>query len=462
MRVRAQAQIHASIYYLHITPLYTAFLNSKTGTVAEMRAHAAVCLHREIACPLTYCGKDSMRGAPIKYMLAHQAVANYRKVHAYLEYVNAVSVEAYCEVAIKPPATVPQKGVSWAFVIQPSDDDMYVVECEYDRVRGAWLVGIVALNIDTPNYQRANILIGNTDYRIHRRVDISIANYENRHSNTSMCGMLANPRDNGISFYEEMVEPGTDAKLSTMRVAVDLLTVGQSWPPYSSTSHSVPQITVRPYAVDRHALPPPPPPPPIVSNRMDQDVAPLTASNANMPESDAATTTTVSARAGDTWDNEIDVDADADADNAGGSNATIPVTTAAMAAMPSSSRTANAHTVEFITPTGSEFRSIADIDSDSESETAALFANATAAVRTQPRRTAAPAANAFMPARRVHRYATDAERADAKRMRMNRLNEKRRDQRAAAARARAAAALSNSENAQTAAVNTAADGTTDD
>ena len=404
-----------------------------------MRAHADACPNREIACPLTYCGKHSKRGAPIKYMLAHQAVANYRKEHAYLEYVKNASVEAYCEVVVKPPATVPPKGVSWSFVIQPSDDDMYIVECEYDRVRGVWLVGIVALNVETPKYQRANILIGNTDYRIHRRVDISIANYDNVHSNKSMNGLPANPRDDGISFYEDMLEPSTDPKLSTMRVAVDLLEVGRSWPPYCSTSHSIPQINVRPYAIDRHALPPPPAP--IVCNRMDQDVAPLTTYNGSMQESDAAPTTTASARAGDTWDTEIDVDADADADNAGGSNTTMPVTTAAMAAMPSSSRAAIAHTVEFITPTGSEFRSVAvDSNSDSESETA-LFANATAPVRAQPRRAAAPAANAFMPARmRRPPYATVEEREEAKRQARFRNNARRRQltqqRRAAAAAAR--------------------------
>ena len=395
------------------------YVCSFTGTIEAQRQHAKVCAHRDVACPLTYCVKHSCRGNPILLMPAHTMVGSTRKEHPYITYVNNPYVIAYCETALKPPHKLPQKSVSWAFCMHVAQDDDYLVECEYDQDRRAWLAGVVAINADKHEYKRANINIGNTVHGQMRRVDISVVNKENLHKTSTMNAVMVDESEGGISFYEEMTEKSVDPTITIMCIRVDLLRENEFYPPIGTPTMKVrpTTITVQPYAIGKHALPPPPYA--SVGDRADVVVASTSAGNSSDADAVAAPTApnAVAATArelGNTDDDDDDettrtgnvqragIDYAIDADAYDDSTTVTQTTAAAIANMPSTSNSAanaNAAAAELsITP---RIRSngepsnqrqrmdagfYADLNSDDDDSTVATAANADAAARSRGNR----------------------------------------------------------------------------
>ena len=456
----------AKCFYICCVHACNATMYRYVGTIDAQRMHAKVCARRDVACPITYCAKHSKRGRPTLLLPADTIVASTRKEHPYVKYVNNAFVIAYCEAKLKPPAKLPEKGVSWAICLHAAEGDDYLVECEYEQDRGAWLAGVVALNADKHAYTRANIKIGNNKYGQSRRVDVSVVNKTNLHENMSMNGVLANDTEFGISFYNDMVEDCTDINVTTMRVSVDLLRDMEYYPPIGSPKPTT--VTVFPYAIGKYALPAPAAA--SVLNDVQNSngaaaVAAATASNA------AATTARALFRTnGDDDDDHttlsgnvpvagidvpIVVESDDDSDRV--QQTTMP---AAMANMPSTSNSAanaNAPAQPFVTPSRSNGEpnsrrrrlgsdSSYDMSDSSDDDTErASFAAATAPIRaahalarSNAQVPAAQAPVAQGPRRAYHaRYTSVAEREEAKRLQRERVNARRRqrtlDRRAAAA-----------------------------
>ena len=485
-----------ALLYMPRARMQCFYVHRYVGTIDAMRAHAKVCARRDVACPITYCAKHSKHGNPVLLLPADTIVESTRKEHSYLTYVKNTLVIAYCDAELKPPAKLPQKGVAWAFCMQASEGDDYLVECEYDPDRSSWLVGVVALNADKHEYSRANIKIGCNKYGQSRRVDISVVNKENVHLSRTMNGVQVDQTAAGISFYEDVVEDSTNTLVTTMRVSVDLLHDYEYYPPLTQTMKTT-TITVQPYAIGKHALPSPRAA--SVHDNGAAAVPAVTSTNA------AATTSRALFSANDTDDTDrttlggnappagaddpIEVNSDDEYDSelqtttaeamvqeaSSSSNGAANANTA-MANVPSSSNSAaNAAAPEmYVTPSRSNgepgnrrtrldsetsfnVSGLSDDDSD-RSLNDALDAALAAAQRLTRSNVQVPAAQAPFtstsalaqaPRRTFHvRYATVAEREEAKRQTRLRINAKRR-QRTIERRAAAAA------NGTTSAFNTA-------